>query len=104
MKDIILCSDEGLAVRIDDGPVMSLPWADVRRVQAYRIDAGGSQLLAVGVEDETGHTVELNASMDGWPAFIASLARHTGRPEQELSEALERMAAGDAPIVLFQSA
>lgn len=101
MQDIVLCSEEGLAVRVGGGPVMSLPWSEVTRVHAYRLDAVQSQPLIVGVEDETGHVVELNPGMEGWAEFISRIAALSGSTAPDLTRRLEALAPHDAIVSLY---
>lgn len=101
MKDIVLCSEEGLAVRLAGGPVMSLPWKEVTRVHAYRLDAVNSQPLIVAVEDETGHAVELNPDMDGWAEFVGRLAGLAGVSPAELNQTLDTLTINDESATIF---
>jgi hypothetical protein len=101
VQDIVLCSEEGLAVRIGGGPVMSLPWTEVTRVHAYRVDAVDSRPLIVAVEDDTGHAVELNPGMQGWEQFMERLAQLAGLSPAALNLRLDSLAINDEPATLY---
>jgi len=91
MKDIVVCSDEGLAVRLGDGPVMSLPWSEVHRVHAYRVDAALSQQVILGVED------------DGGPDLVARVAHLAGCSPQAIAERIARLPAQGPHEILFSA-
>ena len=104
MKDIVLCSDEGLAVRLGDGPVMSLPWKEVHRVHAYRLDAGHSQPAVLSVEDDDGNAVEIHDSVDGWPDLVARVAQLAGCPAQDMVARITGLPAQGPREILFSAA
>jgi hypothetical protein len=103
MKDIVLCSDEGLAVRLGDGPVMSLPWSEVHRVHAYRLDAVQSQPVVLGVEDDGGNTVEIHDSAEGWPDLIARLASLAGFSPEDMAARIGKLTARGPHEILFSA-
>jgi hypothetical protein len=101
MKDIVLCSDEGLAVRLGDGPVMSLPWGEVHRVHAYRQDAGYSQPVVLSVEDNDGNAVEIHDSVDGWPDLVARVAHLAGCSTQDMATRIAGLPTQGPREILF---
>jgi hypothetical protein len=103
MKDIVLCSDEGLAVRLGNGPVMSLPWNEVHRVHAYRVDAVQSQPAILAVEDDGGNTVEINDSAEGWPDLVARLASLAGCSPQDMAARIAKLTAQGPHEILFSA-
>ena len=103
MKDIVLCSDEGLAVRLGDDPVMSLPWSEVHRVHAYRLDAAHSQPVILGVEDDGGNTVEIHDSVDGWPDLVGRVAQLAGCSPQSMAERIGQLPAQGPHEILFSA-
>jgi hypothetical protein len=103
MKDIVLCSDEGLAVRLGGGPVMSLPWSEVHRVRAYRLDAGHSQPAVLSVEDDDGNAVEIHDSVDGWPDLVARVAHLAGCSTQDMAARIVGLPAQGPREILFSA-
>lgn len=103
MKDIVVCSDEGLAVRLGDGPVMSLPWGEVHRVHAHRVDTAHSQPVILSVEDDGGNTVEIHDSVDGWPDLIARVAHIAGCSPQAMAERIGKLPAQGPHEILFSA-
>lgn len=104
MKDIVLCSDEGLAVRIGGGPAMSLPWSEVARVSVHVVAGLTAPVLVAGVEDNEGHVVELNQTQDGWPEFMTRIASLAGLSPAELGRRIDGLSVSDPPRTLFPTA
>ncbi len=99
--DLVLCSDEGLAVRIGGGPVMSLPWSEVHRVHAHRYDAIHHQPVILAIEDDGGNEVEIGDSTDGWQELVARIARLAGCAPAEMAERIARLLVGGPSEILF---
>ena len=103
MQDIVLCSDEGLAVRVGGGPVMSLPWSEVHCVHAHRLDAIHSQPVILGIEDESGHVVEVHESTEGWASLVENVARLAGCSPAQIGERIARLKADGPDEMLFSA-
>ena len=103
MKDIVLCSDEGLAVRLGGGPAMSLPWSEVHRVHAHRLDTAQSQPVVLGVEDDDGNIVEIHDTVEGWPDLVARVATLAGCSSQDMTTRIGKLAAQGPHEILFSA-
>ncbi len=99
--DLVLCSDEGLAVRIGGGPILSLPWHEVHRVHAHRLAAGHAQPVILGVEDDGGNVVEIPETAEGWTELVARIAQLAGSPAARMVERIADLRVDGSTEMLF---